>query len=157
MKLGVNPSSASPFSSSPSLPDPGLYLTSSHLLLAKDIKEKFCVIGEGKKSGDSFQCQSHPMDNKRPAATIRSRGAGGPARKRMMDKLWGHSDICPFTLNTEQNKLVGFIQCESPISPSLRRQSYRRSGWLRAFELWLVWQFNSRRLSISVFLHKWSD
>lgn len=76
MELGVNPSSASLFSSSPSLPDPGLYLTSSHLRSVKDIKEKFCVIGEGEKSGDSFQCQSHPMDNKRPEATIRSGGGG---------------------------------------------------------------------------------
>lgn len=78
MKLGVNPSSASLFSSSPCLPDPGLHLTSPHLRSAKDIKEKFCVIGEGgkKKRGDSFQCQSHPMDNKRPGATIR-RGGGG--------------------------------------------------------------------------------
>lgn len=49
MKLGVNPSSASLFSSSPCLPDPGLHLTSPHLRSAKDIKEKFCVIGEGGK------------------------------------------------------------------------------------------------------------
>lgn len=44
MKLGVNPSSASLFSSSPSTPDPGLYLPSSHLRSAKDTKENFGVI-----------------------------------------------------------------------------------------------------------------
>ena len=45
MKLGVNPSSVSLFSSSPSLPDPSLNLTCSHLCSAKDVKEKFGVIG----------------------------------------------------------------------------------------------------------------
>lgn len=160
MELGVNPSSASLFPSSPRLPDPGLRLTSPHLRSAKDIKAKFCVIGEGggkKRRGDSCQCQSHPMDNKRPGATIRSGGVGVGGHRRVMDKLWGHSDICPFALNMAQNKPVGFIQCENLISASLRRQSYRRSGLPRARQHRPLWQFNSKRLSISVFLHKWSD
>lgn len=155
MKLGVNPSSASLFSSSPTLPDPGLYLTSSHLRSAKDIKEKFCVIGE-KKVGtvSNVKVTLWIIKDQRLQLGAGRGGASFPTRGKMMDKLWGHSDISPFTLIPVQNKPVRFIQCKSLISPSLRRQLYCRSGLLRARKLQPVWQFNSKRLSISMFLHK---
>lgn len=92
MKLGVNPSSASLFSSSPSTPDPGLYLPSAHLRSAKDTKENFGVI---QKKWRQFPTSKSPyMDNKRLEAK-RSRGGasvlpGSPVE--MMDKPWGHRD-----------------------------------------------------------------